>query len=80
MMLLAAAMLVVGVGAPALWIGVVTVGIAVVVIERTRGTISRPSAAKARTAVIGAEEMMASDSGWRTETCSEEDARHADSR
>jgi hypothetical protein len=37
MMLLAAAMLVAGVGASALWIAVVTVGIAIVVIDRTRG-------------------------------------------
>jgi hypothetical protein len=37
MMLLGAVMLVTGVGASAIWIAVVTVGIAIVVIERNRG-------------------------------------------
>jgi hypothetical protein len=37
MMLVGAAMLVLGVGASALWIAVVTVGIAMVAIERMRG-------------------------------------------
>jgi hypothetical protein len=37
MMLLGAVMLVAGIGASALWIAVVTVGIAIVAIDRTRG-------------------------------------------
>ncbi len=36
-MVFAAFMLVAGAGAPALWIAVITVGVAVVVISRTRG-------------------------------------------
>jgi hypothetical protein len=36
LMLMGAVMLIAGIGAPGLWIAVVTVGIAVVVIDRTR--------------------------------------------
>jgi hypothetical protein len=36
LLLLAAAMLIAGIGAPALWIAVVTVGIALVIIGRVR--------------------------------------------
>ena len=37
LMLLGAAMLIAGIGAPALWIGVITVGIALVAISGARG-------------------------------------------
>jgi hypothetical protein len=41
-MVFAAFMLVAGAGAPALWIGIITVGVAVVVISRTRGPQGLP--------------------------------------
>jgi hypothetical protein len=42
LMVLAAVMLIAGIGAPALWIAVVTVGIGVVVISGTRGRQGLP--------------------------------------
>jgi hypothetical protein len=43
LMLIGAVMLVAGIGAPALWIAVITVGIALVAIDRLRGRRSLSS-------------------------------------